>query len=99
LASAHFIARPLRRRAPLRSRSCLSLPTYSTLAGQEGIEPPTPGFADRCAANSPTTLLRRSRPAPRAHLAPPLPRSARASARLRVRPPLRQDQSGLRPHP
>jgi hypothetical protein len=37
---------PIRRRtAPLRG------PSYMTLAGLEGLEPPTLGFGDRCSTN------------------------------------------------
>ena len=38
--------------AHVRQRRCrVSLYRHSELAGQEGIEPPTPGFGDRCSAN------------------------------------------------
>src|SRR4029079_19566804 len=36
--------------------NALLSPGYWQLAGQEGIEPPTPGFGDRCSANGATVL-------------------------------------------
>src|SRR5687768_13503611 len=53
LAQARFPRSPLRRLAPFGSRSCLCCSAFAdpNLAGQEGIEPPTPGFGDRCSAN------------------------------------------------